>query len=116
VVKAGRRYVPGRGDVVDLDFSPQSGREQAGRRPALVLSNVEYNERVGLCVCCPITSHAKGYPFEVEIKGALGVVGVALADLVASLDWQSRKASRRSRVPNLVVDKVVAKINDLVGT
>jgi mRNA interferase MazF len=115
VVKAGRQYVPERGDVIDIDFDPQSGREQAGRRPALVLSDTEYNGLVGLCVCCPITNQAKGYPFEVEIRGAPGVGGVALADQVSSLDWQSRKAARRSRVPNLLVDKVVARIRDLIG-
>lgn len=114
-MSAGRQYVPDRGDVIDLDFSPQSGREQGGRRPALVLSGAEYNERVRLCVCCPITSRAKGYPFEVEIQRAPGVSGVALADQVSSLDWHARNASRRSRVPNLVIDKVVAKINDLIG-
>jgi mRNA interferase MazF len=107
--------VPDRGDVIDLDFSPQSGKEHAGRRPALVLSAADYNGRVGLCLCCPITSRVKGYPFEVEVQRAPGVSGVALADQVSSLDWHARNASRRSRVPNLVVDKVVAKINALIG-
>ncbi|HET9342912.1 MAG TPA: endoribonuclease MazF [Candidatus Eremiobacteraceae bacterium] len=108
--------MPERGDVIDIDFDPQSGREQAGRRPALVLSDAEYNALVGLCVCCPITSRVKGYPFEVEVRGAPGVVGVVQVDQVSSLDWQARKAARKSRVPNLVVDKVVAKINDLIGS
>ena len=115
-MKAGQRYVPERGDIIDIDFDPQAGREQAGRRPALVLSDTEYNGLVGLCVCCPITSRVKGYPFEVELRGAPGVVGVVQADQVSSLDWLSRKATRKSRVPNLLVDKVVARIHDLIGT
>ena len=108
--------MPDRGDVIEIDFTPQTGREQAGRRPALVLSGAEYNELVGLCICCPITSRAKGYPFEVEIRNAPGVVGVVLTERVSSLDWQTRKAARKSRVPNLVLDKVVAKISDLIGS
>ena len=114
-MRSGRRYVPDRGDVISVDFSPQSGKEQAGRRPAVVLSGAEYNGRVGRCICCPITSRVKGYPFEVEVRGAPGVVGVGLADHVSSLDWEARRATRTSRVPNLVVDKIVAKINDVIG-
>ena len=109
------QYVPDRGDVISVDFSPQSGREQAGRRPALVLSPAAYNEKVGLCVCCPITSKAKGYPFEVDLQGIQRVTGTVLADQIASIDWQARNASRVSRVPNLVLERVVGKINALIG-
>ena len=84
------RYIPDRGDVVWLDFSPQRGHEQAGLRPALVLSPQDYNQKSELMLACPITTRAKGYPFEVKIK--IGKTdGVVLADQVKSLDWQSRK-------------------------
>ena len=109
------RYVPDRGDIISVDLSPHSGKEQAGRRPALVLSPAEYNEKVGLCICCPIASHAKGYPFEVDVGKSPGVPGVILADHVSSIDWQTRKASRLSRAANLVVEKVAARINTLIS-
>jgi mRNA interferase MazF len=108
-------YVPDRGDIINVDFSPQSGKEQAGRRPALVLSPTEYNQRVGLCVCCPITSKVKGYPFEVNLGKTPGLSGTVLADQVSSIDWQARNSSRVSRAPNLVLERVVGKINILIG-
>jgi mRNA interferase MazF len=107
--------VPDRGDVVNVDFSPQSGKEQAGRRPALVLSPAEYNQKVGLCICCPVTSKVKGYPFEVDLTKTPGITGSVLADQVSSIDWQTRNASRISRAPNLVLERVVGKINTLIG-
>ncbi|MBC5823528.1 MAG: endoribonuclease MazF [Candidatus Eremiobacteraeota bacterium] len=114
MVGSSSQHVPDRGDIISVDFSPRSGREQAGRRPALVLSPAEYNDKVGRCICCPITSKTKGYPFEVDIQRVPGVTGTILADQVSSIDWQVRKASRVSRVPNLILEKVVAKINDLI--
>ena len=87
-----RTYVPKRGDVIRLDFDPQKGHEQAGRRPALVLSPYEYNRTVGLVVVCPITGHKKGYPWEVEISENPHVYGVVLADQVKNLDWRQRHA------------------------
>ncbi len=87
MVKPG--YVPAQGDVVWLDFNPQQGHEQRGRRPALVMSHKEYNDKVGLALFCPITSRVKGYPFEVEAKAAK-VTGVVLSDQVKSLDWKAR--------------------------
>src|SRR5437762_13948374 len=89
-------YVPERGDAVWLTLDPQAGHEQAGRRPALVLSPAAYNGRVGLALCCPITNQAKGYPFEVALPDGLAVSGVVLADQVKSLDW------RAWRVPRIV--------------
>ena len=89
------RYVPDAGDVVWLQFNPQAGHEQAGHRPALVLSPAAYNGKTGLMLCCPMTTHIKGYPFEVRIGG--GRQGVALADQVKSLDWKIRKAKRKGR-------------------
>ena len=83
-------YVPDAGDLVWFSFSPQAGREQAGRRPALVLSPRAYNGKAGLCVVCPVTQRAKGYPFEVELPAGLPVSGVVLSDHVKSADWQVR--------------------------
>ncbi len=80
-------YVPKKGDVVWIDFNPQSGREQAGRRPALVISSTMYNRRVRLALVCPITTKVKGYAFEVPIPEGLAVSGVVLADQAKSLDW-----------------------------
>ena len=86
-------YAPARGDVVWMHFDPQAGREQAGRQPALVLSPEAYNRRVGLALCCPITSQVKGYPFEVSLPAGLDVAGVVLADQLKSLDWRRRRAA-----------------------
>ncbi len=85
-------YVPSRGDVVWLTFNPQSGHEQAGRRPAVVLSPRAYNAKVGLAIFCPVTSKVKGYPFEVALPEGFAVQGVILADQVKSLDWRARRA------------------------
>lgn len=85
-------YVPERGDVVWITLNPQAGHEQAGRRPAMVLSPVAYNGKVGLALFCPVTSQVKGYPFEVLIPDGLPVKGAILADQVRSLDWRAREA------------------------
>ena len=102
--------VPDRGDVVWLDFTPQAGHEQAGRRPAVVLSPAAYNGKVGLALVCPITTQAKDYPFEVAITGERAVTGVILADQVKSIDWRARRAKV---VDHLGAD-VVAKILSLL--
>ncbi len=107
-------YVPGRGDLIWLQFTPQAGHEQAGRRPALVISPVRYNRRVGLALCCPITSQVKGYPFEVLLPKGLGVEGAILSDQVKNLDWQVRKAKPIGRVPSDVLLETVGKILALV--
>lgn len=86
-------YVPDRGDVVWIDFNPQTGHEQAGRRPAVTLSPALYNGRTGLALLCPITNQIKGYPFEVTIPQGWNVTGVVLADQVKSLDWRRRGAT-----------------------
>ena len=109
-----RPYVPARGDLVWLQSDPQAGHEQAGRRPALVLSPKEYNRRAGLALCCPITSKVKGYPFEVPLPPGLDVKGAVLADQVKSLDWRSRKASRLGVSPPEVLEETVAKVLILV--
>jgi mRNA interferase MazF len=114
-----KKYVPRRGDVIRLDFDPQRGQEQAGRRPALVLSAAEYNRMVGLAVVCPITNSKKGYPWEVEITDNPFVSGTVLADQVKSLDWRLRHAefvcTPEAGLLEEVVDKTVALLNPEEG-
>lgn len=104
-----RPYVPERGDLVWLNFTPQAGHEQAGQRPALVLSPATYNGKTGLMLCCPITSQVKGYPFEVAVEGEGGVAGVILADQIKSLDWRARQARRKGRATPEVVKRALAR-------
>ncbi len=108
-------YVPDRGDVVWLSFEPQAGREQAGRRPALVLTAAAYQQVVGLALCCPITRRAKGYPFEVALPEGMAVAGVVLADHVKSLDWRARAAELADHVPPAVTARVINLIGRLLG-
>ncbi len=108
-------YVPRRGDAVWLQFDPQTGHEQAGRRPALVLSPEAYNGRVGLAILCPITSQAKGYPFEVVLPDGSGISGVVLSDQVKSLDWRARQADLIEALPPRVTEEVLAKLDTLLG-
>jgi mRNA interferase MazF len=107
-------YVPDRGDLVWLEFTPQAGSEQRGRRPALVLSPKSYNGKVGLALFCPLTSKVKGYPFEVELPDGYAVSGVVLSDQVKSLDWRSRKARLIDRVSPDVIAMVIARVLPLV--
>jgi mRNA interferase MazF len=107
-------YIPDRGDVVWLTFNPQAGHEQAGRRPALVLSPIRYNRTVGLALFCPITSQIKGYPFEVALPPDLPVSGVILADQVRSLDWSARNADFIVHIPAKIVSDVLAKLDTLL--
>jgi mRNA interferase MazF len=114
LVKRKGTYVPERGDALWITLDPQTGHEQAGRRPALVLSPAAYNGRVGLALLCPITGQVKGYPFEVALPEGLAVSGVVLADLVKSLDWRARKAERICTVPEEVVGQVLTKLYALL--
>lgn len=107
-------YVPDRGDVVWLSFDPQAGREQAGRRPAVILSPLAYNGRVGLALCCPVTSQVKGYPFEVPLPEGIGVTGVVLSDHVRSLDWRVRRAEFMARLPSACLEEILQKLNALL--
>jgi mRNA interferase MazF len=109
-----RRYIPDRGDVVWLDFDPQTGHEQAGRRPALVISPRAYNRKTGLAIFCPITSRVKGYPFEVTIPRAVGCEGVILADQVRNLDWPARKSRFLGRADAATLDEVISKLGALI--
>ena len=109
-----KRYVPKRGDAVWLHFSPQAGHEQAGRRPAVVVSPLSYNRKVGLGLFCPITSTVKGYPFEVPVPDGLELTGAILADQVKSLDWRARRAKHICALPADIMSDVLAKLNVLV--
>lgn len=109
------RYIPERGDVVWLDFSPTKGHEQSGHRPALVLSPSSYNARSGLMLCCPITSRVKPYPFVVPILGDSNVAGVALADQLRSLDWQARNIVKKGQVAERTLRDVLGRAAALLG-
>ena len=112
---AGRTYVPQTGDAVWITLNPQAGREQAGRRPALVLSPAAYNSKVGLAILCPITSHVKGYPFEVLIPDGLAIAGAVLSDQVKSLDWRARNAELICPLPRGVVSRALQNLAALLG-
>ena len=109
------RYIPARGDFVWISFDPQAGREQTKYRPAIVLSPASYNKKTSLALVCPITSRAKGYPFEVALPSASEVAGVILADQVKSLDWRARNARFAERASPRVVGEVFEKLQTLLG-
>jgi mRNA interferase MazF len=112
---ARKPYVPERGDIVWLQFAPQAGHEQAGRRPALVVSPRSYNEKVGLALFCPMTSQIKGYPFEVVVGPGGKAKGAVLSDQLKSLDWRARNARKLDAVSDEVMREVLARIAALVG-
>jgi mRNA interferase MazF len=101
-------YVPRKGDFVAFTFDPQSGREQQGRRPALVVSNDLFNDRTGLCIACPITNTRRDYPFHVSIPEGQDVAGVVMVEQVKSIDYQSRRAKRIGRAPEAVIEETLA--------
>lgn len=105
---------PDRGDVVWIDFDPQAGYEQAGRRPAVVLSPAYYNRRANLAIICPITNKIKCYPFEVVIPQGLGITGVVLSDQARNLDWKARNAAPITRLPAAFVNEVLKKLRTLL--
>jgi mRNA interferase MazF len=107
-------YVPKRGDLVWLSFDPQAGHEQPGRRPAFVLSPELYNRKTGLFLACPITTKAKGYPFEVPLPDNDIVTGVILADQIKSLDWKARRAEFAAAASADIVEEVVGKALTLI--
>lgn len=108
-----RAHIPERGDVVWLDFNPVRGHEQSGRRPALIISSKKYNAKSGLALACPITSHIKGYPFEVEFK-TKAVQGVILADQIRAIDWTQRSAEKIGVVSESVITEVQEYLKKLV--
>lgn len=107
-------YAPQRGDAIWIDLNPQTGHEQAGRRPAIVLSPSSYNGKVGLAIVCPITNQAKGYPFEVPIPSGQPVTGVILADQVKNVDWQARNSQLICSLPPATVAEVIARLRRLL--
>lgn len=110
-----RNYIPDAGDVVWLTFDPHAGHEQRGRRPALILSPRAYNAKARLAVACPITSHAKGYPFEVVLPNDSKVTGVVLADHVKNLDWNARRVEFAETAPPDVLTDVRERLRVLLG-
>jgi mRNA interferase MazF len=108
-------YCPKRGDVVRISFNPQAGHEQAGHRPALVLSPQSYNRKVGLAILCPLTTQVKGYPFEVRVPDGLKASGAILSDQVKSMDWRARKASLLCSLPDTTVRQVLNKVGTLLA-
>ncbi len=101
-----RAWIPQQGEVIWIDFDPQAGHEQAGHRPALVLSKQVFNKS-GLAIVCPVTSQVKGHPFEVPLQRASTIAGVVLSDHIKSLDWRARKAKLAEPADPEVVDRVL---------
>ena len=108
-------WVPERGDIVWIDMNPSAGHEQAGRRPALVLSPGAYNGKVGLAILAPITSQVKGYPFEVPLPDSVSVSGVVLSDQAKSLDWRSRNAELAGALPAADTSAVLQRLGRLLS-
>jgi mRNA interferase MazF len=109
-----RAYVPEAGDLVWLTFDPQAGHEQRGRRPALIVSPRVYNAKARLAIACPIISHAKGYPFEVELPAAGAITGVVLADHVKNLDWEARRVVFGAKASTEVLTEVRERLRALL--
>jgi mRNA interferase MazF len=107
-------YVPKRGDVVWMTMNLQAGYEQAGRRPAVILSPAAYNAKVGLVLAVPVTSRVKGYPFETLVPSGLPDSGAILSNQVKSLDWRARKAGLCYELPTAVVNEVLQKLRSLL--
>ena len=108
-------YIPDTADLVWLDFEPHAGREQAGRRPALILSPASYNERTSLAIACPITSHIKGHPFEVVLPPRLPIRGAILTDHLKSIDWRARLAKRVGKAPLDILEQARLRVALLLG-
>ena len=110
-----RTYVPRCGDAVWITLNPQAGHEEAGRRPAVVISPQSYNSKVGLAIFCPVTGQIKGYPFEVLIPAGLPVAGAILSDQAKSLDWRARKAELIGTLPTETISEVLQKLVTLLS-
>ncbi|MCF7804241.1 MAG: endoribonuclease MazF [Candidatus Marinimicrobia bacterium] len=109
-----KQYVPDCGDLIWLELSPQTGHEQSGHHPAIVVSPKSYNAKVGLTICCPITNQQKGYPFEVVLPKSTQATGVILSDQVKSLDWKKRQAQFMEKAPDSVLNETLGKIHTLL--
>jgi mRNA interferase MazF len=112
--KSGSKYIPSRGDIIWLDFDPQKGREQAGHRPAIVISPKQFNSLSSLIFVCPITSKVKGFSFEVPLTKGLSTEGVGLIHHLRSVDWQARGIKFIEKVPNEVINEISAKLKPLI--
>ncbi len=110
-----KNYIPDRGDLVWTNFNPQAGHEQAGRRPAVVISPLSYNKKVGLAILCPVTSKIKGYPFEVNIPIGFDITGVILSDQVKNMDWKVRQTSLINKLPQNTILEILKKLDTLIG-
>lgn len=110
-----QNYIPQCGDAVWITLNPQAGHEQAGRRPAVVLSPRSYNSKVGLAILCPTTNRIKGYPFEVRLPTGLPIVGAILSDQVKSLDWRARNAELICTLPEETISEVLQKLVTLLS-
>ena len=108
-------YTPAQGDLVWVNMSPQAGHEQAGRRPAVVVSHYSYNKRSGLTVVCPVTSRQKGYPFEVALPDEAEVVGVVLADQLRNVDWQARRMTFIAKLNEETLGEIWEKVSALLS-
>lgn len=108
-------YIPTRGDVISIMLDPQSDHEQAGRRPAVILSPAAYNAKVGLALLCPVTGQVKGHPFQVAIPAGLPISGVIVADQIKSLDWQERQMELSCSWPPGIVSEALQKIGALLA-
>jgi len=106
-------YIPERGDIIWLEFDPQKGHEQKGRRPGIVLSKKEYNQKSNLAIICPITSKIKDYPFEVRINSI--IQGVILSDQIRSIDWKSRNAAFIEKIPEEILKEILENIDLLLN-
>ena len=106
-------YIPDRGDIIWLEFDPQKGHEQKGRRPGIVLSKKEYNQKSNLALICPITSRIKDYPFEVRINSI--IQGVILSDQIRSIDWKSRNAAFVEKIPEEILKEILENIDLLLN-
>ena len=106
-------YIPERGDIIWLEFDPQKGHEQKGRRPGIVLSKKEYNQKSNLAIICPVTSKIKGYPFEVKVNSI--IQGVILSDQIRSIDWKSRNAAFIEKIPEEILKEILENIDLLLN-
>ncbi len=111
-----RTYVPRCGDVVWITLNPKAGHEQAGRRPAVVLTPKTYNSKVGLAILCPITNQIKGYPFEVLLPAGLPIAGAILSDQVRSLDWHARNAELIYTLSVETISEILQKLSTLLAS
>ncbi len=107
------KYIPDKGDLVWINFTPRSGHEQAGKRPAIIISPKKYNKKTSLCIACPVTSKIKGYPFEVIVEGKK-ISGAILVDQIKSLDWKARRVSFIERTKNSCYAELEGKLQSLL--